>query len=168
MRRSLTATVSSFVSGRVTRQRATDDDARWARVGANRRPVTRLVESGEGERLAGRGAAATGRRDAPAALAALLVLLAAAGPAAHPRHALHELLHLAELLDELADLGGLGAAAVGDAQPPRAVDDRRVGPLAGGHRPDDRLDPVDPALVDLGVADLLGHARHHPHEVLER
>src|SRR5262245_62883267 len=105
MRRSLTATVSSFVL-RVTRRGATDDHARRAPVGTNRGPVTRLVEAGQGERLAGRGAPATGGSDPSAALATLLAVLLASGHATpHGRHLLHELLHLAELLDELAHVG---------------------------------------------------------------
>ena len=47
-------------------------------------------------------------------------------------------------------------------EPPRAVDDRRVLPLLGGHRLDDRLDRPMHAVVDLGVAELLGDPRDHP------
>src|ERR687895_2090940 len=55
----------------------------------------------------------------------------------------HQLLHLGELLDQLSHGLHVGARAAGDAPPPRAVDDPRVGPLGGGHRLDDRLEPVE-------------------------
>src|SRR5690606_7043091 len=126
MRRSLTATrVFLRVSGCHRELRdsatsgagcggATDDDAPRAGPGANRRPVTRLVEPGQGEGSTGRGGVATAGGHPPAALAllALLALATAPGPGAARQagHALHQLLHLAELLDQLADIGGLGAA----------------------------------------------------------
>src|SRR4029453_5072677 len=106
------------------------------------RPVTRLVETGQGEGLAGRGAPATGRSDpAAAALAALLALLAAGRLGAHAGPALNQLLHLAELLDELADVGRWGAAAAGDAQAAGPVDDGRVVGLVTRHRGDDAPHP---------------------------
>ena len=56
---------------------------------------------------------------------------------------------------------------VGDAQLAGAVDDLRVAALLEGHRVDDALDLGQLAVVDLLVAELLGHARHHLHEAAE-
>src|SRR4051794_19997512 len=84
------------------------------------------------------------------------------------RQRAHQLLHLAELIDELADrLHGRPGPA---RYPPsaRAVDDRRVGALLGRHRLDDRLEPVELALVEVHVAELLPHSRHHLQETLQR
>src|SRR5690606_19588900 len=133
------------------------------------RPRPRLVQAGQSERLAGRGAAAARRSDTATALAAALLPTAPVG--LRPRqagHALHELLHLAELLDELAHLARLGPAPPGDALTAGAVDDPGVGPLGRRHGADDGLHPVDLALVDLRAAELLRHAGHEPHEVLQR
>src|SRR3982751_762159 len=73
----------------------------------------------------------------------------------------HELLHLLELLDEPPDRLDRGARAAGDPPPPRAVDDPGVAALGRGHRQDDRLDAVELALVDVELAELLAHPRHH-------
>src|SRR3954454_24299091 len=66
-------------------------------------------------------------------------------------HLPHELAHLIELLDELIDLLDARARALGDAQPPRALDELRAPALLGRHRQDDRLNAVELALVDLEV-----------------
>ncbi len=85
-------------------------------------------------------------------------------------HALHHLLHLLELLQERIDLCGGRAAPVGDAQPARTVHQIGLAALVERHRPDDRLDPLQLVIVDLGVAGFLGepgnhtdHARQRPH-----
>ena len=64
----------------------------------------------------------------------------------------------------------LGPRAVGDPFAARAVDQLRVGALFRRHREDDRLDPVELALVDVGVLQLLHrpHPRHHPEQAAER
>src|ERR1700761_5953890 len=36
-----------------------------------------------------------------------------------------------------------------------------------GHRKDDRLDPIELALVELDAAELLAHAGQHPEQVLQ-
>ena len=56
----------------------------------------------------------------------------------------------------------------GDPEPPRPVDHRGPAPLLGGHRADDRLDAAELRLVDLGLAQLLRHARQHRDQVLQR
>ena len=120
------------------------------------------LRSGDGGARAA-APAARGRRRRP--LTARVQL----GELAHRRHLrhlplarrLHHLLHHLELLEQPVDVGGGDAAPVGDAHPPRAVDQRRVAPLRRRHRADDRLDAVDLAVVDLRVLDLLGHAREH-------
>src|SRR3954453_12470778 len=61
----------------------------------------------------------------------------------------HELAHLVELLDELVDLLHRRARALGDPQPPRALDQLRVAPLVGRHRQHDRLHAVELLLVHL-------------------
>ena len=63
-----------------------------------------------------------------------------------------------------------GPRAAGDPFAPRAVDRGRVGALARRHREDDRLDPVELALVDVGVLELLhrAHPRQHPDQPAER
>src|ERR671932_351171 len=78
-----------------------------------------------------------------------------------PGELAHHLLHLAELLDELVDRVDRGARALGDATPPRAVEQRRVRALLGRHRRDDRLDSVELALVDLQPGELSAHAGDH-------
>src|SRR5256885_15763868 len=52
-------------------------------------------------------------------------------------HALHDALHLQELLQQPVHVLYLHARAPGNAPASRAVDDRRVTPLAGGHGIDD-------------------------------
>src|SRR3954454_14666775 len=85
-------------------------------------------------------------------------------------HVAHHLAHLVELLDQLVDLLDLGPGAVGDPLAARAFDQAWVGTLLGGHREDDRLDPVELGLVDLGVLQLLHrpHTGHHPEHAAER
>src|SRR5438270_12603027 len=78
-------------------------------------------------------------------------LLRAAQPLGPLAEHLHHLLHVLELLQQLVDLGGGHPAAVGDPQPPRAVDDRWITAFVRRHGADDRLDPGDVAIVDLGV-----------------
>src|SRR3954454_141134 len=51
--------------------------------------------------------------------------------------ALHQLAHLAELLDELVDLLDGRARALGDPEPPRALDQLGPAALLRGHREDD-------------------------------
>src|SRR2546423_6189861 len=84
-----------------------------------------------------------------------LALLAAR----EPPERLHHLLHFLELLQQLVDVARRHAAAVGDPQAPRAVDDRRVASFLRRHRPDDRLDPGELTVVDLGLLELLRDAR---------
>src|SRR3954452_19052764 len=70
----------------------------------------------------------------------------------------HQLAHLVELLDELVDLLDARPRPLGDPQPARALDELGPPALLGRHRKDDRLDPVDLALVDLHLRQLLtGH-----------
>ena len=59
---------------------------------------------------------------------------------------LRQLLHGLSCLQNSVDIRGLKAAAAGDAAPPGAVDDLGVGPLASGHREDDRLHAANLAL----------------------
>src|SRR3954451_9766079 len=78
------------------------------------------------------------------------------------RQALHQLAHLAELLDELVDLLDAGARALGDPQPPRALDQLGPAALLRGHGEDDRLDAVQLALVDLHLRQrVAGQAGDH-------
>src|SRR5262245_16042570 len=65
----------------------------------------------------------------------------------HVLEPLHHLLHLRVLLEEPIHIGDLGAAAARDAQAPAAVDDRGSQPLRRGHRRDDRLEPLEFALL---------------------
>ena len=84
-------------------------------------------------------------------------------------HLLHQLAHLAELLDEAVDRLDGGPRAGGDPLAARAVDLGRVGALVGRHREDDRLEPVELALVDLPhPLHRLAHPGHHLHQVAER
>src|SRR3954447_14190493 len=85
-------------------------------------------------------------------------------------HRAHHHAHLVELLDQLIDVLNPRPGAVRDAFAARALDDRRIGALGRGHREDDRLDPVQLALVDVGVLQLLHrpHPRHHPDDPAER
>src|SRR5204863_7251978 len=124
--------------------------------------ATIIADSGDGEgrRLADGRLGALGRDPTAAfALLGLLHLAADAGDVAHP---LHHLLDLAELLHQRADIARHDPAAVGDAGPARPVDQPGVGPLLRRHRADDRLDPVELALIDLLVLHLLGQSRDHP------
>src|SRR5829696_2095720 len=78
---------------------------------------------------------------------------------------LHHLAHLAELLDQLVDLLDGGAGALGDPQPPRALDQLGPPALLRGHREDDRLDAVELLLVDLQLGQLVAReARDHPQQ----
>ena len=69
----------------------------------------------------------------------------------------------------MVDLVGLCTTARSNPRPTRPIDDVRIGAFAGGHGLDDPLDPVDSALVDLGVntPHLLGHAGDHAHHVAQ-
>src|SRR4051794_39097685 len=67
-------------------------------------------------------------------------------------HRAHHLLQLAELLDELVHGLDVGPRAERDPAPARAVEDAGIAALLGGHRCDDRLEPVEVAVVDLEVA----------------
>src|SRR5689334_3882184 len=82
---------------------------------------------------------------------ALLALLPLAPESGQP---LHHLRHLFELLLQLVDLTHRGAAAVGDPHAPRSVDEIGVDALRRRHRADDRLDPSELLLADIGVLQL--------------
>src|SRR5664279_479168 len=86
------------------------------------------------------------------------------------RHRAHHLAHLVELLDQLVDVLNPRSRAVCDAFAARSLDHRGVGALGRGHREDDRLDPVELALVDVGVLQLLHrpHPREHPDDAADR
>src|SRR5829696_3298719 len=78
--------------------------------------------------------------------------LASAAQLSHRRHLAllelaHHLLHLPELLDELVDRLDAGPRPARDPAAARTVQDLRVGPLLGRHRRDDRLQPVELAVV---------------------
>src|SRR5436305_1642197 len=60
------------------------------------------------------------------------------------------------------------ASGARDPDPPGALDQVRIAPLLRGHRQDDRLDPVELALVDLDAAELLADAGDHPQQRLQR
>ena len=61
------------------------------------------------------------------------------------------------------------ARAVGDTQPAGSVDDLRVGPLGRRHAADDRLHPVELAVVDGGQRVLhLARAGQHAQQVADR
>ena len=61
------------------------------------------------------------------------------------------------------------AGTIGDAGAARAVDDLRVAPLFGGHRPDDRFGAVDLLLVELlQFLAVLRHAGDHAEQRLHR
>src|SRR3954469_19800107 len=82
---------------------------------------------------------------------------------------LHQLVHLAELLDEPVDRLDGGPGPGRDPLAPRPVDLSRMSPLERGHREDDRLDPVELALVHLAhPAHRLAHPGHHLHQAAER
>src|SRR5881397_1006881 len=85
-------------------------------------------------------------------------------------HRLHHHFHLVELLDQLVDLRDFGPGAGGDPFAAGTVDDAGIGPLPRRHREDDRLDPVELALVDVGVLQLLHrpHPRQHPDDPAQR
>src|SRR5215210_1325895 len=90
------------------------------------------------------------------------------GPHVALLHLAHELVHLPELVHEAPHVLDRGARAAGYPAPPRAVDDRWVRTLRGGHRGDDRLQAVELALVDVEVAQLGAHARDHLEQVRQR
>src|SRR5215210_8449777 len=77
------------------------------------------------------------------------------------RQLAHQLPHLAELLDQLPDRLHGRARAARDALAAGAVDEPGVGALLGCHRLDDRLQPVELALVEVDVAELLGPPGPH-------
>src|ERR1700686_3461572 len=66
----------------------------------------------------------------------------------------HHLAHLAELLDQAIDVLNGGPRAAGDPQPARPLDQLRAAALLGGHRQDDRLNPVQLALVHFHILHL--------------
>src|SRR5437867_13393487 len=74
-------------------------------------------------------------------------LLGASQPHRSLAEHLHHLLHVLELLEQLVDLGRGHPAAVGDPQPPRAVDDCRITALVRRHGADDGLDATDLPIV---------------------
>src|SRR5215216_7836203 len=74
---------------------------------------------------------------------------------------LHQPAHLTELLSELIYRLHGRARALRDPLAARAVDDVGTGSFRGRHREDDRLDPVEFALVEVDVAKLL-HRSTHP------
>src|SRR5947208_2449526 len=112
--------------------------------------------------LAKRAEVCERRRDAAAL--ALLPLPAGALAASDP---LHHPLHLLELLEQGVHLGGGRAAPVGDAHPPRPVDNGGIAALSRGHGADDRLDPPQLPVVDGGVLHLLGQPGKHAEDTRE-
>src|SRR5436305_11388999 len=120
--------------------------------------TSRLVDAAPRRRHSSLGAAPT---------------LAAAGHLRQRRHLAllklaHHLLHLAELLHELVHGLHVRPRPKRDPAPPRPVEDRRVASLLGRHRRDDRLQPVEVAVVDLEVPELVPDARHHLQQARER
>src|SRR5471032_2358628 len=89
------------------------------------------------------------------------------GPATR-RELLHQLSHLLVLRQHLVDLLHTRSRARGDALPARAVDHGRLAALLRRHREDDRLYPVELALVDLRVAHLLADAGKHAEDRAHR
>src|SRR6185437_12712403 len=86
-----------------------------------------------------------------------------------PTDLAHDLARLPELLDQTAHSLDVRARATGDAQPARALDQLRSAALLRGHREDDRLDPVELALVHLHLLQLVpGQPRDHPEQVRQR
>src|SRR6185295_16606513 len=67
---------------------------------------------------------------------------AAAAEAELASHLLHHLAGLEEAVDQVVDLAHRHPGAVRDAQPPRAVDDLRIGAFGRGHAADDGLQLV--------------------------
>src|SRR3979411_1322711 len=87
-------------------------------------------------------------------------------------HALHDALHLQELLQQPVHVLNLHARAPGNAPASRAVDYRRVTPLAGGHGIDDGdlppqlpvpLVPRHRALAGHRAGELLQQRANTPH-----
>src|SRR5205814_9837746 len=72
------------------------------------------------------------------------------GDAAALGQVLHHLPRLEEPLDELVHLGDVDTGAARDPGSARPVDDLGLRALARRHRLDDRLDPVDLTLVEVG------------------
>src|SRR3954451_13015810 len=157
--------------------------------------VVDLLAVGVAERVGGRRALGLRRLGllrglggvaAHPATLARLVLRRLLGPAplaatGHPRHprdtghaaalgeGLHHLAGLEEAVDEAVDVGVLAAGALGDPGAAGAVDHLGVGPLGRRHRLDDRLDPVDLALVEvLELVLELPHPGQHPHDLGHR
>ena len=66
--------------------------------------------------------------------------------------------------------GRRGPRAGRDAASARAGEDRRVAALGRGHRPDDRLGPLEVAAVDGGLCfpGHVAHARDHRHDLADR
>src|ERR671925_1023291 len=65
------------------------------------------------------------------------------------RQLAHQLSHLPELLHKLGNRLDRGPRAPRDPPPARSVDDRRIRPLLGRHREDDRLEAVEVPLAHL-------------------
>src|SRR5580765_3524778 len=94
-----------------------------------------------------------------------------AHPSLHLLEALHHLLELRVLLEQPVDVGNAGAAAPGDALSAAAVDDRRLAPLLGCHRPDQRLEAGQLLLLAsqlLRQRFLALEERNHVHDLAER
>src|SRR3954447_2955746 len=83
---------------------------------------------------------------------------------------LHQFLHLEELLHEPVDVRQCGARTCGDPPSARAVEDRRVAAFGPGHRPDDRLGPLEIAPIhrSLRLTGEVAHPGDHRHDLAER
>ncbi len=91
------------------------------------------------------------------------------GSAETAGHLLHDLACILEPVEKLVDLGDGHTGAAGYTRLAGRLEDARVMPLGRSHRPDDRHDPVDVAIVDLGKLLLhLPHAGQHPEQVGDR
>src|SRR6187551_3371916 len=86
------------------------------------------------------------------------------------RDHLHHLLHLDELLEQPVDLGGGGSASERDPTTTTGLDELGPAAFLGGHRVDDRLDPLHLARVDglLGGSGHLARARDEADELADR
>src|SRR5581483_11259905 len=140
-----------------------------ARSVQSREAVVTDARDRERRRL-GTGAHGPGalRGHAPAAFGLAFALLQLASETRDRAHLLHHLLDVLELLDQRGDVTGHRAAPGRDAGPSGAVDDRGVHPFERRHGPDDRLDTVQLAVVDLLVLHLFGQPGDHADQVAER